>query len=266
MEDVSQDSDEESIEGRVFLTPTRMAISDLGSTSLSHLVSRSPPQSSSEIPLFKPSTISPFKPYNQELLELEPRTENEARLQCALREAEDRDRQRKFAMVTMQSVTILQNMYVKKNNGHLQSHEDERKKKGEGNRLFGDGMAKLLDGDDFFNSVVRLDEAAKKKREDKEEWRLARETHAQALATWKRLEEERKERNAETRRAYQDAVKGWEAERDAAKSEGRKVGWTKPKQGKLESAIPRPKKPEIADSDEELEDDPDEEDDRLSII
>ena len=117
-------------------------------------------------------------------------------------------------------------------------------------------MAKLLDGDDSFNNVVRLDEAAKKKQEDKEEWQLVRETHVQALAAWKRLEEERKERNVETRRVYQDAVKEWEDEQDAVKSEGRRAGWTKPKQEKLESAITWPKKPEIADSDEE--DDPDE--------
>ena len=51
-------------------------------------------------------------------------------------------------------------------------------------------------------------------------------------------------------------MKEWEAERDAAKSEGRRVEWTKPKQGKLESTVPWPKKPEITDSDEE--DDPDE--------
>src|SRR5258707_3238716 len=120
-------------------------------------------------------------------------------------------------------------------------------------------MAKLLDSDDFFNNVVRLDEAAKKKQEEKEEQWLARETHAQALAAWKRLEEERKECNTEIRGAYQDAVKEWEDERDAAKSEGRRARWTKPKQGKLESAIPWPKKPEIAESDEE--DDPDEEED-----
>ena len=194
-----------------------------------------------------------FKSYNQELLELEPRTENEAHLQQALKAAEDRNKRRKIAMVNMQGVTILQNMYVRKNNGHLQAHEDERKKKGEGNRLFGDGMAKLLDDDNFFDNVVKLDEAAKKKREEKEEWQIAREAHAQALAAWKKLEERRKEHNAEIRRAYQEGVKEWEVERDVAKSENRRAGWTKPKQGKLEKAIPWPKKPEIEESDEEEE-------------
>jgi hypothetical protein len=169
MEDIGQDSDSESSTILALLTPMRMALSDLGSTSLSHLVSHSPPQSSSEIPLFQPSTISPFRSYNQELLELEPRTDNEARLQQALEAAEDHDKRRKIAMVNMQGVTILQNIYVRKNNGHLQAHEGEWKKKGEGNRLFGDGMAKLLDDNDFFDNVVKLDEVAKKKREEKEE-------------------------------------------------------------------------------------------------
>ena len=249
----SPESESNTEENFGLLTPTRVAISELASTSLSHLVSASPPRSSSQIPLFPPSTISPFKSYNQELLELEPRTENEKRLQDALREAEDRDRRRKIAMVNMQGVTVLQNMYVKKNNRHLQGHEDERKRKSQKNRMFGDGMAKLLDGDVFFNKVVEMDEVAKKKVEEKEERQMAREAHAEALAAWKKLEEERKGRNSEIRRAYLDAVKQWEDERDAAKSEKRRVRWTKPKQGKMEKGIPRPKKPEIGGSDGEDE-------------
>ena len=189
-----------------FLTPTRAAVSALQSTSLSHLVSGSLPQSSSKIPLFLPSTISPFKSYNQELLELKPRTENEKRLQDALREAEDQDRKRKIAMVNIQGITVLQNIYIKKNNRHLQGHEDERKRNRKKNRVFGDRMAKLLDDDVFFNKVVELDEAAKKMAEEKEERQIAREAHAEALAAWKKPEEERKECNTKIRRAYLEAV------------------------------------------------------------
>jgi hypothetical protein len=234
-------------------TPTRAAMADLGSTSLSHLLSNSTPHSSSKIPLFPPNTISPFKTYNQELLELETKTENERRLQDALREAEDRDRRRKIAMVTMQGVTVLQNMYVKRNNRHLQGHEEERRKKSQKNRVFGDGMAKLLDDDVFFNKVVEMEEAAKRKEEDKKERQIAREAHAEALVEWKKLEDGRKERNVEIRRAYLDATKLWEAEREVAKSEKRRARWTKPKQGKMEKAIPRPKKLEIEGSDGEDE-------------
>jgi hypothetical protein len=86
-----------------------------------------------------------------------------------------------------------------------------------------------------------------------------REAHAQALAVWKKLEERRKEHNMEIRRAYQEGMKEWEVEHDVAKSENRQAGWTKPKQGKLEKAIPWPKKPEIEESDEEEEPEEEEE-------
>jgi hypothetical protein len=130
--DIEMDDKEHNSGGennRGLWTPTRVALSELGSTLLLHLVSRSTPWLSSKFPLFPPSTISPFKLYNRELLEIKPETKNEKLLQDVLREAEDRDRKRKTAMVNMQGVIVLQNMYVKKNNMHLQRHENEQKRK-----------------------------------------------------------------------------------------------------------------------------------------
>jgi hypothetical protein len=46
-------------------------------------------------------------------------------------------------------------------------------------------------------------------------------------------------------------VKAWEQERDCAKLEKQRVQWTKPKQGLLEKPTPRPKKPDLVDSDSE---------------
>ncbi|KAF5378761.1 hypothetical protein D9615_006952 [Tricholomella constricta] len=88
-----------------------------------------------------------------------------------------------------------------------------------------------------------------------------KQAHAEALAAWKKLEQERKARKAEMRRTYLEAVKLWDAERDAARLEKRRVRWAKPKQGKFEKAIPRPRKPEIGGSEgeDELQAEPDEE-------
>jgi hypothetical protein len=63
------------------LMPTHVAITELQSTSLLHLVSSSPPKPSSTLPLFQPNTISPFKSYNKDLLAVETRTELEKTLQ-----------------------------------------------------------------------------------------------------------------------------------------------------------------------------------------
>ncbi|KAF9560998.1 hypothetical protein CPC08DRAFT_707723 [Agrocybe pediades] len=202
------------------------------------------------MPLFAPNTISPFKTRNADLLSLAPRTENERRLQEALFEAEERDTKRKMAMVTMQGVAVLQNIYVRKANKHLHAQEEERKKKSKKNRIFGDGMAKLLHEEEIFNKVIALDEEAKRKAEEKEDRRLARENHAQALADWKKHEDLRKERNAALRETYHEALAQWEKEREVAKVEKRRPRWNKPKLGAVEKATPRPKKPMLG-SDEE---------------
>ncbi|KAI0709808.1 hypothetical protein C8Q76DRAFT_625554, partial [Earliella scabrosa] len=56
----------------------------------------------------------------------------------------------------------------------------------------------------------------------------------------------------------------WEAERDLAKQEKRRPGWTKPKLGKLESAKSKPKMPSCdegeGDNDEEEEEQQSEDD------
>lgn len=158
-----------------------------------------------------------------------------------------------MAIITMQGVTVLQNMYVKKKNRHLQGHEEEWKGKGQKNRIFSDGMAKPLDDDVFFEKIVELDEAAKKKAAEKEESQMARGAHAEALAAWKKLEEERNECNGEIWRAYLEAVKQWEDECNATKLEKRQVQWTKPKQRKMERGTPWPKRPETGGSDGEDE-------------
>jgi len=48
-------------------------------------------------------------------------------------------------------------------------------------------------------------------------------------------------------------MKQWEDEHNATKLEKRRVLWKKPKQGKMETGILRPKKPEIGGSDREDE-------------
>lgn len=55
-------------------------------------------------------------------------------------------------------------------------------------------------------------------------------------------------------RPRSEAVIEWEKEQDTAKAEKRRPGWAKPKQQKLEAAkpaTPRPKKVDMADTEEE---------------
>jgi hypothetical protein len=234
-------------------TPTRVAVSELASTSASFLVSASPPQSTMTLPAYKPYTISPFKQsHYADILEREPATMREQELRDALQEAEQRDAVQKHIMVGMQATVLLQGMYVAQTQQHLQEHE-QRKQKKVRKRVFGDGMPKLLDGDEFFARVTEHEAEIERGALDKEERRAQREGHAESLVTWKTQERERIARNKAIHDAHQHAVKAWEEEHDAAKLECQQARWTKPKQGPLEKPIPRPKKPNSVESESEDE-------------
>ena len=154
-------------------------------------------------------------------------------------------------MIVMQSVTVLQNIYVRQNNKHLLAYEEKQKKRREKNRMFSDGLAKLLDDDVFYDKVVEMEEAVKRKEGERENRKIAREQRVEALAAWKKQEERQKEHNTMIQVAHQEAVRQWENKWDTAKSEKWRVRWGKPKQGKLEAAIPRPKKVDLGNTDEE---------------
>ncbi|KAF5375698.1 hypothetical protein D9615_009380 [Tricholomella constricta] len=245
-------------ENPLLLTPSRNAVQELASTSASHLVSRTPARSTSTLPRYQPYTISPFKHRNAKLLDYAAVTDHERELQEALKEAEERDERRKHAMISMQATTILHSLYVKKMKVHLEEHEQRKEQKTKKNRIFGDGLAKVLDADEFYNKVVQLEEAAEKAQEEKEERRKRRETHSEALAEWKRQDKVRVERNNERRKTHQEDVEVWQREADQAKAERRRPS-KKPqlKDYRIEKALPRPQKPE---ADEEDEDNDDEED------
>jgi hypothetical protein len=237
-------------------TPIRVAVGELASTSAAFLVSNTPPRSRTKPPSFTPYNISPLKPRQFQYIDLgnTPLTPREALLYSALHDAEERDVARKKAMIEMQATTILQGMYVTRVQGHLQEHEERAGKKNTKNRMFGDGYAKLLDADEFYNKTLEIHEQAEKKAVEKEERARKREEHAVVIAEWKKNELARKSRNEEVRRVHQDAIKSWEVERDLAKGEKRKPRWVRPKQGLLEKPVPRPKKPEGDDSDADDED------------
>ena len=127
-------------------------------------------------------------------------------------------RRRKEAMVAMQGATILQNTYVTKMNGQLHAQEEEAEKKKRRVKRF-DGTCKLLTGDEFFEQAVVAEEKAEQEAREKEERKTRRETHAVAIAEWKKQDEKRKTRNAEIRRKYHDALQLWEEEQDHAKAE-----------------------------------------------
>ncbi|RDB27179.1 hypothetical protein Hypma_004386 [Hypsizygus marmoreus] len=240
------------------VTPIRVAVDELCSTSASFLVSTQTPKSTMQIPVYKPYTISPFRHRHGHLLEREPVTSREEELRNALEESERRDTYRKDQMAQMQAQVLLQGMYVGRVQKHLQKAEEKRSKK-KSKRIVGDGMPRLMSGDDVFAMIEAADEQAAKEAQEKEKRKIAREGHGEVLAQWKEKEKERIARNKERHAAYHASVKAWEAGRALAKAEGRQAGWKKPQLKGIEKPIPRPKKPAKDESDDDEDDDGNEE-------
>jgi len=155
-------------------------------------------------------------------------------------------------MVAMQAATLLQNTYVIQANGQLNAHEDKLSKKKKKKKKL-TGCAQLLMGDTFFNMVVEAEKNAAWAVQEKEERKGRREEQVVAIATWKKHEKRRKERNEEIRGQYRVAVEKWETERNRVKAACQKPAWKKPKMGPIEKGIPRPKIPDTEESEEEEE-------------
>jgi hypothetical protein len=124
----------------------------------------------------------------------------------------------------------------------LQEHEEQKQKKSK--RVFGDGMPKLLDSDEFFARVTEHETEVEREAAERGERQAHRAVHAMALAHRKTLEMERKAQNNQHCITHQEAMKPWEDECDTAKREGYQAQLPRLKQGALEKPIPRPKKPE----------------------
>ncbi|KAF8155271.1 hypothetical protein BJ912DRAFT_1070849 [Pholiota molesta] len=103
------------------------------------------------------------------------------------------------------------------------------------------GRAKILTQDQIFTMVREGDAArnaaqiASVKRKD------AKGMYKGAMEVWRVREMDRKEQNGLSRARWAEDVKKWEVERDEAKIERRKAGWTKPKMPTMEKIAPRPK-------------------------
>ncbi|KAJ7110299.1 hypothetical protein C8R43DRAFT_863894, partial [Mycena crocata] len=119
----------------------------------------------------------------------------------ALREAEERDGKRKEAMIEMQAGTILVGMYANRAQAHIQATEHKKAKKGRAK--MGDGKAKYLTGDTFFQLCQDHEKDKAKAVADKDQRQADRETRASELASRQAKNERIRERNGERKKRYQ---------------------------------------------------------------
>ncbi|KAG1887390.1 hypothetical protein F4604DRAFT_1571342 [Suillus subluteus] len=130
-------------------------------------------------------------------------------------------------------------MFCDRMSSQLAAREEKRKGK-KREQLVGDGLPRLLTGDEFYNSVVEHHKAADVEAAAQENCRQERGEHASLMKVWKEEDGKWLEWNEVRRQAYKDEVRQWEAEQERAKLERRWMTWAKPKLGKLEAPLPKP--------------------------
>jgi hypothetical protein len=246
-------------------TPVRRGLASLATTSASFLVSSSPILSSAALPCLFTRIITPPARRDTMLLDIEPSTEHEAKLQEALRTSNNIVTLQKRVMAGMQAQTVLQSMYLEGVQGQLQAQEDKKMKKRKTGKIKMDGRAKILTQDDIIEGVREWQDGQDKAVEDAASKKKAKEQYNHAMDIWKVREMDRKECNAELKGKWEEKVREWGVERDRAKSDRRKPGWTKPKMPPMEKALHKPLLADFVmqglESDEDGEDDEDEDGD-----
>ncbi|KAG1733928.1 uncharacterized protein EDB91DRAFT_1057264 [Suillus paluster] len=239
----------------VFTDPLRLlsaaheAVTELSATSAAFLVAETPIHSSHRLPAFIPTPLTPTHKRKHDLLDHYPESDKEQMYQAALQDAYKCESKYKSALLGMQSTVVLQSIFCDCLSNQLAAQEE--KKNGKKNApLVGDGMPRLLTGDVFYNQVSEHQRAAEKEAAAKEVCQIKREGRAAAMAVWKEAEAAWLKRNKECQATYKDEMRLWEEERDCAKLKKCWPRWKKPKQGKLESLIP---KPTLSDAEEDDE-------------
>jgi DDE superfamily endonuclease len=242
-------------------TPVRRGLASLATTSASFLVSNSPILSSATLPpLFTRNIASPTQ-HDAMLLDAEPDTEREGKLQEALRTSNGILALQNQVIVGMQAQTVLQSMYLEGVQGQLQAQEDKKIKKRKTGKINMDGRAKILTQDDIVEGVKEWQDCRDKAIEEAASKKKAKNQYSLAMDVWKVREMDRKGHNAELKGKWEEDVREWGIERDSAKTDRRKPRWTKPKMPPMEKALRKPLLADFAvqdsESDEDDEDDGD---------
>ncbi|EPQ53839.1 hypothetical protein GLOTRDRAFT_94965 [Gloeophyllum trabeum ATCC 11539] len=226
------------------MTPIREALTKLEESSAQFLVTSSPVRSDQELPQLPICPVSPIRhqghsPY-QVLLDAEPQTERERLLQLALQASEARAEAHKQHVLSLQAAAVLHTQYLSRVRAELQAQK-EKKAKGKGFKLMGDGMPKVLTNDDFIEKVKERDRLLDAIADEKEARKQARDEYQLQMAEWRNEEDARKARNDAKTAEYRKRLAEYKAESEKARREKRRIQLKKPSRGPLEKAKAKPK-------------------------
>lgn len=176
------------------------------------LVSAVPPKStdpSPSLPLLNQSDMSEIVHSIGDALEIKPRTENELLLLSALRQSEQLRTVFERHSFQLQAAHIANEAYTDRFKRQLAAQED-KKKKGKGAlKLNGDGLPRLLTGDEFYARVqerqkeIQREEKAKVDRNAaRQRYQIANEEWKKASAIWRQEYDAAREYNRNGQAAY----------------------------------------------------------------
>jgi hypothetical protein len=231
----------------VMIDPTLLAAAEMvegiaADPNLRFLTNPSPIRSSHTLPAFDFERIPRQNDdRHHALLAEEPETDQSAALQSALSQSLEDRRQALVELTRLRCQVVLLDSYVGRIKGAL--HSKEKKKDKESGRLVGDGLPRLLTGDEFVAAVKRYREALRKAEEDKRAKAEERDALKALKDAWKTEQAKIDAVNQEVLEEWKQEVRRWEDMRDGMKEQGLKRGWgSKPKRPneRLIPSLPRP--------------------------
>ncbi|KAG2368983.1 hypothetical protein BDR07DRAFT_1477616 [Suillus spraguei] len=158
-------------------------IKQLTETSLSKLILSTQMNSQTDLWHATAHTIFPIKKSCTPITNIHPATANEILLLAALHKAEAANATLKKCVIALQASNILNEMYCKLAAGN------------NGGKMLGDGLPRLLSGNNIYERVVQFKEAQTRAAAEKRMRTEERKRHVEALADWKKLEDARKAEN-----------------------------------------------------------------------
>jgi hypothetical protein len=183
---------------------------------MSYLITSSPIQSTSQPPSFTPVVISPQQPNHTQLLSASAETICELELQEALREAIAKTEHQEANLIDIQSLMVLNGIYVSDIQGQLTAQEEVAKNKKKEGHLVSDGHPRLYTAKQFTEEVRAHTEMVNKKATEKCIRKEKRATRAATMGGYKVAEVAGLVQNKVIREAYKEEVRLWEIERDQA--------------------------------------------------
>ena len=213
------------------------ALRQLTSTRLAYLVSPSPPSSTSQL---QHNTANPISELPQWFPTMVPQTANENLLLDALCETEKHAEGLQRQVLKLQAANILNEMYCSMLRGQLAHHKKKKNTpKGMG-KLVGDGLPRLLSGDEFYEQVVEFADWQKRTEREKVERKQTRDGRVEVMKEWHKADEEQKRQNAVRRLEYKEEKGAWEAAKRKAVVQKQRFGVPAPKLGKCPGPYPKP--------------------------